>query len=112
MGFWQSTKKPEEDKSEGETSMADTTTIDFGEILDISFAAKFHSQLKGEVPANSTVQFVTTDLSRIDASCLQVLASYMRYAKEKEINIEWVDPGEIMLDASRLTGLTEVLELN
>ena len=112
MGFWHSNKKSEQDKSEGETSMADTTTIDFGEVLDISFAAKFHSQLKDEVAANSTVQFVTTDLNRIDASCLQVLASYMRYAKENEINVEWADPGEIIMDASRLTGLTEILELN
>jgi len=112
MGFWNSTKKSEQKKSEGEISMTDTTKIDFGEVLDISFAAKFHAKLKDEIETNSTVQFITADLTRIDASCLQVLASYMGYAKENEIKVEWINPNDVIMAATRLTGLTEVLELN
>jgi len=112
MGFWNSTKKPEHGKSEDETSMVDTTMIDLSEVLDISFAAKFHTQLKDEIETNSTVQFVTADLTRIDASCLQVLASYMGYAKANEIKVEWINPNDVIMDATRLTGLTEILELN
>ena len=112
MGFWNSTKKSEQEKSEGETSMSDVTTIDFGEVLDISFAAKLHSQLKDEVKSNSTVKFNTSELTRIDASCLQVLASFIGYAKQNDINVDWGTPNDILKEASRLTGLSDVLEFN
>ena len=92
--------------------MSDFTTIDFGEVLDISFAAKLHAQLKDEVAENGAVQFDTSNLTRIDASCLQVLASFMTYAKENDIKVEWQEPGEVILEASRITGLSEILALN
>ncbi|GMR16845.1 MAG: hypothetical protein BMS9Abin31_1232 [Gammaproteobacteria bacterium] len=112
MGFWNSDKKSEEESSEGKTPMSEAATIDFGDVLDISFAAKFHAQLKDEVEKNSTVNFITSELTRIDASCLQVLASFMGYAKENAIKVEWGEPGDVIKEATRLTGLTEVLKLN
>lgn len=112
MGFWNSNKESEQDKQEGETSMSDVTAIDFGEILDISFSAKLYSQLKDEVNKNSTVSFITSGLTRIDASCLQVLVSFTAYAKENEINIEWPEPGDVIKEATRLTGLSEILGLS
>jgi len=111
MGFWSSTKKSDQKETDGDTSMSEATTIDFGEVLDISFAAKLHTQLKDEVKTNSAVNFLTADLTRIDISCLQVLASYMEYAKENEIRIHWERPGEVLKEATRLTGLTEFLGL-
>lgn len=112
MGFWNSKNKSEEDKSEGEGSMSDVTTIDFGEVMDISFAAKLHAQLKENVAKNSTVNFITSNLTRIDASCLQVLVSFMGHAKENEIKVKWDKPNDVVIEASRLTGLTNILELN
>lgn len=112
MGFWNANKKSEQDKSEGESLMSDATTIDFGEVLDISFAAKLHAQLKDEIKNNSTVSFITSELTRVDASCLQVLASFMGYAKENEIKVEWPEASDVIKEATRLTGLTEILELN
>ena len=92
--------------------MSDVTSIDFGEILDISFAAKLHSQLKDEVKQNSSVTFATSALTRIDTSCLQVLASFMDYAKENEINVEWDEKCDVIYEAARLTGLTKNLGLS
>ena len=92
--------------------MSEATIIDFGEILDISFAAKFHAQLKEDVKKNSTVSFITSELTRIDASCLQVILGFMGYAKENEIKVEWVEPSDIMIEAARLTGLTDDLEID
>jgi len=112
MVFWNSSNKTEEDKPKGEVTMSDVSTINFGEVLDISFAAKFHAQLKDDTEKNSTVNFVTSDLTRIDASCLQVLASFMSYAKENEINVQWEVPGDVIKEATRLTGLTDILEIN
>lgn len=112
MGFWNSTKKSGQDKSEGEASVSAATTIDFADVLDISFAAKLHAQLKNDIKKNSTVNFITSELTRIDTSCLQVLASFMVYAKENEIKVEWEAPGDVIKEATRLTGLTEILELN
>ena len=112
MGFWTATKKSEKDKSEGEVSMSDATTIDLGEVLDISFAAKIHAQLKDEVGNNSSVNFITSELTRVDASCLQVLASFMGYAKENDIAVHWEAPNDVLKDAARLTGLSEILELS
>lgn len=111
MGFWKS-KKAEKNDTEGEKAMSEVTSINFGEVLDISFSAKLHAQLKDEVASNSTVKFITSELARIDASCLQVLASFMNYAKENQITVEWEAPCEAIIEATRLTGLTDVLELN
>ena len=112
MGFWNRTKKYEDNKPEGEILMPEVTTIDLGEVLDISFVAKLHSQLKDEVKNNSTVNFISSALTRIDASCLQVLASFTEYAKENEIKIEWESPNDVLKEAARLTGLTTFLEIN
>ncbi len=112
MGFWKSTKEPIQNSAEGDSDMSDVKVIDFGDVLDISFAAKLHSQLKDETTSNSHVQFDASELTRIDASCLQVLTSYMSYAKENDIKIEWINPNDVIMDATRLTGLTEILELN
>ena len=92
--------------------MSDVVNIDFGEILDISFAAKLHSQLKDDVEKKGSVKFLTSDLTRIDASCLQVLASFMDYAKENEISVEWAQQSDVISEAARLTGLTKSLGLN
>ena len=112
MGFWNTNKNSEKEMTKGDDSMSDVTTIDFGEILDISFASKLYSQLKDEVQKNSTVQFVSSGLTRIDASCLQVLATFTGYAKECEIKIEWLEPSEVIKEAADLTGLTKALEIN
>jgi len=98
--------------SKGNVSMSNVTSIDFGEVLDISFAAKFHSQLKDDVEKNSTVSFVTSDLTRIDTSCLQVLASFMSYAKENDIQVEWQEPSDVVIEAANLTGLIDILDLS
>lgn len=92
--------------------MTDVISIDFGETLDISFSAKLHSQLKNDTKKNSNVKFVTSDLIRIDTSCLQVLASFMVYAKENEISIEWEQKSDVVLEAACLTGLSKLLNLN
>ena len=112
MGFWKSNKKSEKNESEGETEMSDVTKIDFGEVMDISFAAKLHSQLKDEVENNNNISFITSDLTRIDASCLQVLASFMKYANENGIKTEWPEVSDVIKEAASLTGLTEVLEIS
>lgn len=91
--------------------MSNATSIDFGEILDISFAAKLQAQLKDDIATNSTVSFVSSNLTRIDTTCLQVLASFMGYAKENDITIKWEEPSDVVKEASRLTGLTEILEI-
>jgi len=111
MGFWSSNNKSEDKTKEGETLMSEKTVIDFGEVLDISFAAKFHSQLKDDVSPNSTVSFVSHEITRLDASCLQVIASFVKYAEENEIIIHWDNPSETVMEAARLTGLTASLAL-
>ena len=112
MGFWSSNKKTDDKKSDSKPSSDEVTIIDFGEVLDISFAAKLHSQLKDEVVKNSTVNFSTSSLTRVDASCLQMLESFMSYAKENNIDIDWGEPSDVIVEATRLTGLTNALDLN
>lgn len=112
MSFWNVGKKSADDKSEGEDSMSEGTTIDFGEVLDISFAAKLYSQIKDEVEENTSVSFITSNLTRIDASCLQVLVSFMGYAKENEIKVDWPDTSDVIKEAAHLTGLSESLGLD
>lgn len=111
MGFWNVKKDSGDDNNKGDPSMSEQTVIDFGEVLDISFAAKLHAQLKDDVKTNSTVKFVSAELTRIDASCLQVLSSFMSYAKENEIEVDWDTPSDVIKEASQLTGLTDLLGL-
>lgn len=92
--------------------MPGTATINFGEVLDISFAAKLHTQLKDNSVIGGRVCFVSSDLTRIDTSCLQVLTSFMKYADENDIDIEWQEPSETVKEAARLTGLDHILKLD
>lgn len=92
--------------------MSVTTTIDFGEVLDISFAAKLHSQLKDDIAAGSRVSFVSANLTRIDASCLQVLVSFISYASDYDIQVEWPELSDVIKEAADLTGLTPFLKLD
>lgn len=109
MGFWNSKNESEKVDSDNKVAATEMTSIDFGEVLDISFAAKFHAQLKDEIENNSTVKFITSELTRIDASCLQILASFMNYAKENEISIQWDAPNDVLKEATRLTGFSDLL---
>ena len=112
MVFWKTKNKESEMEKIDGVPMSDLTIIDFGEILDISYAAKLHTQLREEVSTNSTVNFKTDNVSRIDASCLQVVASFMKYAKENDIKVIWDEPTDVLLEASKLLGLSKILELN
>lgn len=87
MGFWESRNKTENEKVDGDSSMSDMPSIDFGEVLDISFAVKLHSQFNDDVKKNSTINFITLGLTPIDASCLHVPTSFMGDVKKNDISI-------------------------
>lgn len=112
MASWNLFSKNTQNDSKGKDVMSDAVTIDLGEMLDISFAAKLHAQLKDEAENKKNIKFVSAGLNRIDASCLQVLVGFMSYAKEHGINIHWESPGEIITESARLLGLTDNLQFN
>ena len=33
------------------------------------------------------------------------------YARENEIKVEWTEPGDVLIEAAHLTGLSEALEI-
>lgn len=112
MASWDLFGKSTQKNVKGNAVMPDSVTIDLGEMLDISFAAKLHAQLKDETQNSTSVTLVSDKLARIDASCLQVLVSFTNYAKENGIKIHWDNPGQILSDSARLTGLTKMLEVS
>ena len=91
--------------------MSNSVKIDLGEVLDISMAASFFSQLKESMPKGSNVVFTSSELTRIDASCLQVLLAFMAYAKESDISVSWEEPSDSLKNSARLLGLTEKLNI-
>ena len=91
--------------------MANAVTIECGEVLDISMAANFYSQFKS-VSDNTVVTIKDADLVRIDASCLQVLVAFSRYATEHNITINWQPGNDVVKDAAQLIGVKELINLS
>ena len=56
MGSWNIFTKNKQKDSKSDDAITDAVTIDFGEMLDISFAAKLHAQLKNEVKKNKNIR--------------------------------------------------------
>lgn len=91
--------------------MANSVTVDCGEVLDISMAANLYEQLK-VVKAGDSVTFNDADLSRIDASCLQVMVAFSRFAENNQVSVHWKPGTDTAKSAAQLLGIKEFIKFS
>ena len=82
------------------------------ESLDISTVLDSATRYKQWLAQEDRIQIDATSVSRVDAAGLQVLASLFLSAKKHQINIQLVQPTQVLLEAITTLGLREQIEWN
>ena len=97
--------------NKNDTGTADSQTIVLDEILDISKAAQFRSELSAYLDVQGPLTIEAENVVRIDTACLQVLTAFIKDALAREIEVKWHCPSEAICSAAGLLGLAEVLRI-
>ncbi len=95
----------------------DTTTgsisIACGEYLDISNIGQISKKLRDALDSSDPTIFLDGEaVERADAAGLQLLAAFFKDAKSQGITLHWRKPSDALKTASRITGLSSLLDLN
>ena len=97
--------------SSGESSK-DNVSFAFSESIDITCAAKLHEQLLSLLKSDDSVIILDGEkVERADAAGLQMLAALFKDAKKQSIDVQWYKPSDVLVNSSRLMGITELLGL-
>jgi anti-anti-sigma regulatory factor len=70
-----------------------------------------HAEL-GRYLGKPGVTLAASELQRIDAAGLQLLAAFVQAASGRGTRVAWQAPTAVLRDAARRTGLTTALRLN
>lgn len=81
------------------------------EVLDIQVAAPLQEILLRALEEETPVQLDLGCVRRIDTSILQLLTVFLREARAREIEIEWVEPPAGLQESATLLGLSGALGL-
>jgi len=87
-----------------------TTTILCNGSLDISSASQLHEVLIDAIESGHPVCLDLDEATRIDTSCMQILFSFIKEAKQKHISIESLSENNLFTDTLKLIGLGDLLE--
>ena len=87
-------------------------SFSFSESIDITCVAKLHEQLLQLKKSDDSVIVLDGEkIERADAAGLQLLAGFFMSAKKQSITVQWNNPSEVLINSSRLMGVTELLDL-
>jgi anti-anti-sigma regulatory factor len=97
-------------------SRSDTTnkgeiTVDCGDILDISKVAEFHQQLMAALGKGGEVILDAAELTRIDATSLQLCTAFFHDAAARKVTAKWRSPSDSLIKSAGLLGLSHQLGL-
>lgn len=88
------------------------TTIVFEGPLDIAGAGRLREQLMKALSGKQPVILDGANVERVDTAALQVLTAFCHDAGAQNLEIQWKDPAQSLVNAARLLGLQQSLELN
>ena len=80
--------------------------------LDISIVAEFSAELRTALDKKQAVQLQAADVERADTAALQMLCTFFLDAQAEGIDVEWAEPSDALLGASKQIGLNEHLNLH
>lgn len=88
---------------------SEKTVITCPESLDISIVTDFSVQLNTALEAKQDIQFQAAGIERADTAALQLLCAFFLDAQAEGLNVEWLEPSEALLGATKQIGLSEHL---
>lgn len=93
-------------------SDSEKTVITCPDSLDISIVAEFSIELNTALEAKQAIQFQAAGIERADTAALQMLCTFFLDAQADGIDIEWLEPSDALLGASKQIGLAKHLNLH
>jgi len=91
---------------------AGSKSIVCGEYLDISHIGQLSDDLKGGLESSEPILFIDGEkVERVDAASLQLLAAFFKDAKSQGMALQWRKPSDALRNASRVMGLSNLLDL-
>jgi anti-anti-sigma regulatory factor len=85
--------------------------FDLGEVLTIVEVAEMHQQLIQLLDAGGGVELNAADTENIDGAGLQLLAAFIKDAKNRGVPVSWGKSSDVVREAAGQVGLTEALGL-
>lgn len=87
------------------------SSFDLGESLTIMEVAEMHQRLIQLLDAGETIELSASDTENIDGAGLQLLATFIKDAKNRGIQINWGKSSDAVREAAGQVGLSVVLGL-
>jgi len=89
-----------------------STSIACGEYLDIPNIDQISKKLHSALESSDPIIFLDGEsIERVDAAGLQLLTAFFNDAKSQGMTLHWHKPSDVLITASRLMGLSRVLDL-
>ena len=92
--------------------MSKTIELVCDESVDISAVGELYTKVTTEMEDGCTISFDASQVERVDTAALQFFAVLFNDAPTKNININWINPSDILKKSAQLLGLGEHLQLN
>ena len=97
--------------SKSQTKNQGEITVECGDVLDISKVAEFHQQLKTALGKGGEVVLDAAELTRIDATSLQLCTAFFNDAAARKVTAKWRSPSDSLIKSAGLLGLSRQLGL-
>ena len=82
------------------------------ETVNISHVSALKEQLVEAMNGDESVEIDVSQVARVDAAVLQLLAAFALDAQAHEKQLDWGMPSDDFLGAVKLTGLQQVMQLD
>lgn len=91
--------------------MTNHTRIDLNGSIDITRIESLRAMLADGLQQALPIQLDAKEAERFDAAALQLLCAFMQETKTLGLECHWAAVSPALIDAARLTGLTNILSL-
>jgi len=92
--------------------VANKTTISLGNALDIVNVGNLKPRLQTAMEKKPHVVLIADKVERSDTAGIQLIYSFMQYAKEKDVAVSWQKPSDSLIETIAKLGMTDALQIN
>ncbi len=110
---WMSESEKQELANTDNTQAQDSNqqSIELMSVLTIRESEELMSLLKNTSQASHVV-IDASQVEKLDAAAVQIIASYYKTASQEGATIQWKEPSSVLLDAFQILGLSEAIGIN
>ncbi|MGB0496526.1 MAG: STAS domain-containing protein [Kangiellaceae bacterium] len=91
--------------------MANKTTVSLGSALDIVHVGSLKPRLLAALEKKPHVVLIADKVERSDTAGIQLIYSFINYAKDKDVAVSWQKPSVNLLNTIEKLGMTNHLKL-